>query len=340
MLLVAGTVIITAGLVLGYIFYRKIFVPNVHLNATESPYLFIPTGATFEDVVRILHERKLLENEKSFRWLADRMKYITAVKPGKYKLRSRMSNKDLVTLLRSGKQVPVKLTFNNIRLKQELAESIASQIEAPAQSLLNLLGDEDYVARLGFTTENVLCMFIPNTYEIYWNTSADQFLRRMKKEYDAFWKGRRTELAQAMKYTPIQLSILASIVQKETNVRDEKPVVAGVYLNRLDKGWKLEADPTLVYALGDFTVTRVLAAFKQVVSPYNTYMYEGLPPGPICLPEISSLDAVLNYSHHNYMYFCAKEDFSGRHSFAVTYTQHMENARRFQKALDRRGIRS
>lgn len=326
--------------IVAYIFYVRIFVPNLRLTSTESPYLYIPTGSDFEDVIQILGDRKLLTNEKSFRWMAERMKYVKAVKPGKYLLKAGMSNKDLVSLLRSGKQVPVKVTFNNIRLKEEFAEKVSGQIEASSQALLNLLNDDDYVSHFGFNPENVLCMFIPNTYEFYWNTSADQFLQRMKKEYDRFWEGSRSRKAQELEFTAVQVSILASIVQKETNVNDEKKIIAGVYINRMEKGWKLEADPTLVYALGDFTVNRVLAAFKQIVSPYNTYMFEGLPPGPICLPDISSLDAVLNYSRHNFMYFCAKEDFSGRHSFAVTYAQHLANARRFQKALDRRGIKS
>ena len=333
-LLVAG-VLVTA-----YVFYEKIFIPNLRLSQSESPYLFIPTGSTFEDVIQILDHRKLLEDEKSFRWMAAQMKYTAAVKPGKYLLKPGMNNKDLVALLRSGKQVPVKVTFNNIRLKEELAARVSEQMEAPAQSILNLLNDEDYVSQFGFNPENALCMFIPNTYEFYWNTSADQFLQRMKKEYYKFWSGSRNSKAKAIEFTPVQVSILASIVQKETNVNDEKMIIAGVYINRMKKGWKLEADPTLVYALGDFTVNRVLTAFKQIISPYNTYMFEGLPPGPICLPDITSLDAVLNYTHHNYMYFCAKEDFSGRHSFAVTYVQHLANARRFQKALDRRGIKS
>lgn len=337
-----GTAIaLVAGLCIGaYVFYLKIYVPNVQLSANESPYLFIPTGSDFDDLILILEDRKLLDNEKSFRWMADKMKYTSSVKPGRYLLKPGMNNKELVTLLRSGKQSPVKVTFNNIRLREEMAIRISEQIEAPAQSILNLLNDEDYVARFGFNPENVLCMFIPNTYEFYWNTSADQFLQRMKKEYDKFWTAPRLARAKAIEFTPVQVSILAAIVQKETNANDEKRVIAGVYINRMVKGWKLEADPTLVYALGDFTVNRVLAAFKQIVSPYNTYMFAGLPPGPICLPDIASLDAVLNYTPHNYMYFCAKDDLSGRHSFAVTYTQHLANARRFQKALDRRGIKS
>jgi UPF0755 protein len=251
-----------------------------------------------------------------------------------------MSNKDVISLLRSGRQTPVNVIFNNIRTKEQLAEKIGEQIEAPAQSILNLLNDADYTKKLGFTPDNILAMFIPNTYELYWNTSADKFIRKMKKENDLFWTPTRLAKSKKIELTPIQISVIASIVQLESNKEDEKPVIAGVYINRFKKDWKLEADPTLVYALGDFTVNRVLNAYKEIDSPYNTYMYKGIPPGPICLPTISSLNAVLNYTNHTYMYFCAKEDFSGYHSFASTYEKHLENARRFQKALDRKGIRS
>ena len=214
------------------------------------------------------------------------------------------------------------------------------QIEAPGNSVLNLLNDYDYTAKLGFTPDNILSMFIPNTYEFYWNTSADKFIQRMKKEHDKFWTPEKLAKAKKIDFTPVQVSVIASIVQMESNKEDEKSIIAGVYINRYKKDWKLEADPTLVYALGDFTINRVLNVYKEVESPYNTYKYKGLPPGPICLPTIYSLNAVLNYTNHTYMYFCAKEDFSGYHSFAATYSKHLENARRFQKALDRRGIRS
>jgi len=339
-LLIIGTCLLLVTSVFAFFVYSRVFKPNLNLADKELPYLFIPTGSDFDDVVSILENRRLLNNQNSFRWLAKRMHYDEIVRPGKYKLKSKMNNKDLVSLLRSGIQEPVKLTFNTIRLKDELAQKVAEQIEAPSSSIINLLEDEDYVAVLGFSSENALCMFIPNTYEFYWNTSADQFLRRMKKEYDKFWNETRLQQAAGIGLTPTEVSILASIVQKETNFNDEKRVVAGVYLNRLKKNMKLEADPTLVFALGNFSVNRVLSVYKEIDSPYNTYMYSGLPPGPICLPEISSLKAVLDYAKHNYLYFCAKDDFSGRHSFAASYNQHLVNARRFQRALDNRGIKS
>jgi UPF0755 protein len=326
--------------IMGYLIYEKIYTPNFLLGKKSSEYLFIPTGSTFEDVVSIMDKNEFLNDEKSFRWTAHQMKYEKNVKPGKYLLKKNMSNKDVISLLRSGRQTPVNVIFNNIRTKEQLAEKIGEQIEAPAQSILNLLNDADYTKKLGFTPDNILAMFIPNTYELYWNTSADKFIRKMKKENDLFWTPTRLAKSKKIELTPIQISVIASIVQLESNKEDEKPVIAGVYINRFKKDWKLEADPTLVYALGDFTVNRVLNAYKEIDSPYNTYMYKGIPPGPICLPTISSLNAVLNYTNHTYMYFCAKEDFSGYHSFASTYEKHLENARRFQKALDRKGIRS
>ncbi len=326
--------------VLAILIYKQLYTTNIVGVNDDKEFLYIPTGSDFEDLVSNMKEKKLLINENSFRWTAKQMNYNLNVKPGKYQLKPKMNNKELITLLRSGRQVPVNVIFNNIRTKEQLALRIGEQIEAKPQSILNLINDIDYTKQLGFTTENILAMFIPNTYEFFWNTSADRFLQRMKKEYDKYWTPQRLDLARKINYTPVQISVLASIVQMESNKEDEKPIIAGVYINRLKKDWKLEADPTLVFALGDFSISRVLRIYKEIDSPYNTYMYNGLPPGPICLPTIASLNAVLKYIPHKYMFFCAKDDFSGYHSFASTYEQHLLNARRFQKALDRRGIRS
>ena len=337
---IIALILLVVVAVLGSVIYKKIYSPNVMTSKKSPQFILIPTGSTFEDVVKILDDQKLLIDEKSFRWTAGQMNYVTKVRPGRYQLTPKMNNKSLISLLRSGKQVPVMVVFNNIRTKEDLADRVASQIEARSASILNLLNDHDYTQKMGFTPENILSMFLPDTYEFYWNTSADQFIKKMKREYDKFWNAERIAKAKAIPLTQVQVSTLASIVQLETNKEDEKPVVAGVYLNRYKKDWKLEADPTLVYALGDFTINRVLSIYKEIDSPYNTYMYKGLPPGPICLPTTSSINAVLNYTHHEYMYFCARDDFSGYHSFASSYDKHLLNARRFQKALDRRGIRS
>lgn len=325
-----------------WVVYRWLYEPNVIIrDAKQSNFLYIPTGSGFEDVMKLLSDRQLLEDEKSFRWTAGQLKYNDAsVKPGKYLLKQEMNNKTLIQLLRSGRQTPVRVVFNNIRTKDQLAMRISEHLETSAKALLNLMNDADYTKQLGFNPDNILSLFIPNTYEFYWNTSADQFIRRMKKEYDSFWTPAMKKKAAETGFTPIEISIIASIVQQETQNDLEKSTIAGVYINRIRKGWRLEADPTLVFALGDYSVNRVLNVYKQIDSPYNTYMYGGLPPGPICLPTLVSLKAVLNYAKHNYMYFCAKEDFSGRHNFAATYEQHLQNARRFQRALDKRGIRS
>ncbi len=324
--------------ILGFLIYRQIYKTNLVGARGSKQFLYIPTGSDIQDVINILENEQLLLDEKSFRWTAHQMKYDIAVKPGKYQLKLRMNNKELISLLRSGRQVPVNVTFNNIRTVTQLANKIGDQIEAKPQAIINLLSDADYLIQLGFNSDNVLALFIPNTYEFYWNTSADKFIKKMKSEYEKFWSVQKLTQAKTIDLTPIQVAVIASIVQMESNKEDEKPIIAGVYINRLKKEWRLEADPTLIFAIGDYSITRVLNVYKEVESPYNTYKYKGLPPGPICLPTIASINSVLNYVHHQYMYFCAKEDFSGYHSFAVSYEQHLQNARRFQHALDKRGI--
>jgi UPF0755 protein len=333
------TVLIVVMLIgyVGYDIYRKIFSPNVFPKQT---YVNIPTGSDYIDVLAILIEKNIVKNKSSFDWLARKMKYDKNIYPGHYKLTPGMSNKDLITLLRSGKQTPVHFVFNNIRLPAELASVISRTIEADSVSIMKLFDDDLFLKQYGFNSKNCIAMFIPNTYEFYWNTSAKKFMERMAKEYKAFWNPSRNLKANITGLTQTQVSVLASIVEQETQRIDERPLIAGVYLNRYNKGWKLEADPTLVFALGDFTIQRVLNQYKMIDSPYNTYMYAGLPPGPICIPSISSIDAVLNYSHHEYFYFCARDDFSGYHSFAKTYDQHLANAKRFQKELNRRKIRA
>lgn len=331
-------ILILAGAGVAYFLYRQILAPNVSIT-NENEYVYLPTGSTFSQVVDSLQASGRLQNVASFKWIAERMGYPEKIKPGKYQLRDGMNNRELVQLLRSGKQVPVKLIFNNIRTKSDLAGKISRQLEVDSLQLLRLLNDSTLLTPLGFNTENVLCMFIPNTYEVYWNMSAEKFFKKMDAEYENFWNKTRLQKAKDAGLTPIQVSVLASIVQSETSRNSEKSAIAGVYMNRLRKNWKLEADPTLIYAMNDFSIKRVLNEYKEIDSPYNTYKYFGLPPGPICLPEISSLEAVLNFSSHDYMYFCAREDLSGYHSFASDLKTHMLNARRYQAELNRRNIR-
>ncbi len=249
-----------------------------------------------------------------------------------------MSNNELINMLRSGLQEPVNVVINIARTSDELAGKIAEQIEAPEEDLLNLMNDDQYLKPYGFDKQTVLGMFIPNTYEFWWNTNAESFFKRMYHEYDKFWNRERMGRAREMNFTRNQVITLASIVINETNKDDEYRRIAGVYINRLNQGIRLQADPTVKYALGDFERQRILKTDTYIRSPYNTYMHDGLPPGPIALPGINAIDAVLQYEKNDYLYFCAKEDFSGYHNFARTLAQHNKNARSYQKALNRRKI--
>ena len=331
-------VIGSVGLV--YELYSRVYHPNIaFINESVEQYVFIPTDSDFSEVVSILSKNGLLINVNSFKWLAKKKKYDTNIKPGRYKIERDLNNNDLINLLRSGRQTPVKVTFNNLRTKEELAAMIATQIEADSLSIIEYISDVMFQKKLSLTAENVACIFLPNTYEFYWNTSAEQFINRMLKEYSFFWNSKRKEKAEEINLNYYEVAILASIVEKEQNIKkDERPVIAGLYLNRIKKGMKLESDPTLIFALGDFSINRVLNKDKKVSSPYNTYMYKGLPPGPICIPSINAIDAVLNASSHSFIFMCAKEDFSGYHNFASNYAKHLINARKYQKALNKRKI--
>jgi UPF0755 protein len=240
--------------------------------------------------------------------------------------------------LRSGKQEPVNITFNNVRLLEDLPPKICANIFLDPETFMTKLEDSTLRAKYGFNEYTFKCMFIPNTYEVFWTITADELVERMSYEYKQFWNDERKAKADTIGLSPIDVSILASIVQAECKMTDEAPVIAGLYLNRLKKNYLLQADPALVYASGDFTIKRVLNKHKEIDSPYNTYKYQGLPPGPINAPEIRYIDAVLNYEQHNYLYMCAKEDFSGYHNFSTNLQQHLVYARRYQRALNREGI--
>lgn len=332
------TLIIIAGLVAGFLGYRMFYKPNVWLNGKDSMAINIKSGATWDDVKQMLYKNGTIIERESFEHMANLMKYPKLIKPGHYLITEKMSNRQLLNKLRSGKQDPVNLVFNNIRTKQELAGHIAEQIEADSVSILKKLEDNDFLKQYDYNSQDVMSMFIPNTYQVYWNISAEKFMDRMFKENQAFWNQKRMQRLTEIRLTKLQAYTLASIVEKESNKNDEKPDIAGVYINRLRDGWLLQADPTLVFALGDFSIKRVLNVYKTIDSPYNTYKYFGLPPGPICLPSIQSIDAVLNFREHKYMFFCAREDFSGYHNFAVTMYEHMLNAEKYQAALNQKGI--
>ncbi len=308
----------------GYIFYK---------NVQKDYIIYITDRTTFQMVCDSLEANKVMRTMRAFKWVARRKDSQNMIKPGRYHFKTGMNSNQAVNILRAGLQEPVHLTFNNIRTKEQLAGAVSHYIEADSLSILGLFNPE-MVSEYGFTPENYPVMFIPNTYEFYWTTTAKEFADRMKAEYNSFWNSDRQAKALDLGMSPVEVAILASIVQEETNKKSEKPRVAGVYINRLRKGMLLQADPTVKYAVGNMSLRRILNKHLDTDSPYNTYLYPGLPPGPITFPEIQSIDAVLNYEKHNLMYFCAREDFSGFHNFSRTQAEHERNAVRYHAALD------
>ena len=325
---------------LAYDLYNKVFKTNVRFgDGVEERYIFIDSDDDFSDVVEILTSYSLLLDVNSFKWVAEKKNYIKNVKPGKYFINKNINNNDLINLLRSGRQSPVKVTFSNVRSLEVVSSKLSTYLEADSSDIYQAFVDSEFLSDSKFNISNVISVFIPNTYEFYWNTSAVQLRKRILKEYNAFWNKERIKQASIMDLTLTEVSTLASIVEKEQNIKkDERPAIAGLYLNRLNKNMKLESDPTLIFALKDFNINRVLNKDKKVDSPYNTYKYKGLPPGPICIPSINAIDAVLNAEKHDYIFMCAKEDFSGYHNFAKTYTKHLKNARKYQRVLNKRRI--
>lgn len=318
--------------------YSVLIKPNVYTADHQQAFITIPTGSSFADVKMELYSHGYIINRRNFEWVARLRDYPESIRPGRYRIDESMSNLELINLLRSGAQTAVKLTFNNVRTPDLLAGRLAAQIEADSATFMQLFNDSLFLDSLGIKKTEIFNIFMPDTYEVYWDTPARSVIKRMKTEADKFWQGERNAKLERIKLSRNEAITLASIVEKETNKNDEKARVAGVYMNRLKNGWLLEADPTLVFAHGDFGIRRVLAVHKTINSPYNTYLYHGLPPGPIYLPSKASIDAVLNYEDHQYMFFCAREDFSGYHNFARTLDQHNLNAYKYRQALNRRNI--
>lgn len=308
----------------------------IDLGDTDHAWLYIPTGAQFDQIKDSLYSHQYISRKKLFENYVELGEYHLRFKPGRYRLENRMSAQDLVDMLIRGLQTPVKVTFHTIRKPEELAGKVAEQIEADSLSLLKLFSDKDFLSQYNADGSTLFTLTIPNTYEMWWNSSAQDFMARMAAESGKFWEGERKKKADSIGLTIPEVVTLASIIEKETAKNDEKPLIAGVYINRLRKKWPLQADPTLIYAMDDFTIKRVLNRHKEIKSPYNTYKFTGLPPGPICLPSISSIDAVLQHKDHPYMYFCAKDDFSGYHVFSTTLKEHNRNARRYQEAYSKR----
>lgn len=306
----------------------------------KTVYVYIDESRDYNHLLKELQDSAKVEDPSNFEKLASVLSYNKDnMRTGRYAIKPGMTIHDLIKDLRSGNQVPVKLRFNNIRTKQDFAKRIDEQLMLNGEELLNILNDANECNSLGFSVDNIAAMFIPNTYEIYWDTSTKGFIQRMKKEYDSFWDENRLKKAEEVGLTPIEVSILTSIVEEECTYSDEYPMVAGLYLNRLRIGQALQADPTVKFAVGDFGLRRILNKHLEVESPYNTYLHTGLPPGPIRIPSIKGIEAVLNYKKHDYLYMCAKDDFSGYHDFAKTFAEHQRNAIKYRQALNRRGIK-
>ena len=333
-------IVVIAASIYGYIIYRNIFSSNT-VFAENEVFVHIPTDADYNQAIQII--TPYVKDIELFKMTAEKKSYVTNVKSGRFLFKKDMNNNDMVNALRQN--VPLNLAFNNQERLEDFAGRIGSQIEADSTSLMKSFTDENFLKEQGMTRENVLSLFIPNSYEFFWNISADKFRDRMAKEYRKFWTPERLEKAKAQNLTPLEVSALASIVHKETVKSDERPRVAGVYLNRLQRGIKLEADPTVIYAVkknaNDFTIEikRVLYKDLETDSPYNMYKYGGLPPGPIAMPDVTALDAVLNPEKHNYIYFCASVTNFGYHEFAITAAQHEVNRQKYVAWINKQGVK-
>jgi len=324
-----------------YYIYQMAYTPSVLTNkGSKEQVLYIPKGMSYDKLAKQLREDGTIQHPVAFGVFSKWMGYVDNVKAGRYILTPKMNTIDFVRLLRSGNQSPVNVTFNeNLRFLPELAGKMSKNLSIDSTEFATYLQDENTAKEFGFDKANFISMFLPNTYQMYWTDSKEEVVERMKKEYDKFWTDERKELAKKQNLSQKEVAILASIVDAETRFADEKPRVAGVYLNRLKQDMLLQADPTLVFAHNDFTIKRVLNSHKEIESPFNTYKYVGLPPSPIRLPSIAGLNAVLKPENHEYIFFCAKEDLSGYHAFAKTNAEHEANARRYHNALNARGIK-
>ena len=331
--LIIFSTILTTGSVYTY---QMIYSPNFLINA-EDKFIIIEENTDFNELIKKLEDDTLINDILSFSFLSKLMEYQENIKIGAYKVKMNMSNYDMITMLRSGNQTPIKLTFTYARKIDDLAEKITSKLKISKDDLLKYLFEniDNYE---GFKKEDIISIFLPDTYEVYWNISPKKLTDKMYSEYKKFWNNDRIEKLKKINLNQKEAIVLASIVASESRMLDEADIIAGLYINRLNRNMRLQADPTLVFAANDFTIRRVLNKHKKIKSPYNTYIHRGLPPGPIRIASKKYIDAVLNFEKHNYIYMCAKEDFSGYHAFATNLSDHNRNARKFQIALNNRKI--
>ncbi len=332
---ILAVVVLIIGGYFSFKFYTTYFAPNV---SGSQKYLYVKTGYVFEDLMTDFRYKGIVSDMGTFWAAAEKMNLQGPLKPGRYRLKEGMNNRTLINMLKAGNQEPVNLKMQNVRKKENLASLLAKNLEMDSVSFMRLLDSAAFIEKYGFDAQTVYTMFIPNTYQTYWNSSPEEFFKKMNKEYLKFWNDERQQKAATLNLTATQVYILASIVDAEALYDKEMPTIAGLYLNRLNKGILLQADPTVIFANDDFTVKRVTGPLLRVDSRYNTYKYAGLPPGPIMMPSINAIDAVLNKEDNDYIYMCAKEDFSGYHSFAKTVQEHNINARKYREALNKKQI--
>jgi UPF0755 protein len=332
--------VVAVLLVIGFYAYRLVFGPALNMEKEEISF-FISTGSEQADVLTALTEQAGLRQPAFAERLMEQKNYQgNLIVAGKYTLTDDMSLNELIDHLRAGNgEEEITVTFNTVRKLSELAGAVSENIEADSLDIAEKLADPAVASKYGFNQATFISMFFPDSYRMEWDTDADEFIARMADEYKHFWTADRQQKARNHDLSQSEVSTLASIVQAEQQVHpDERPKIAGLYLNRLQRGMRLQSDPTVVYAVGDFSINRVLTVHLSTPSPYNTYLNAGLPPGPINLPSKQSIDAVLNAEENNYLYMCAKADFSGYHAFATNLSQHNRNAREFQQALNERKI--
>ena len=327
-----------AGLITLIYFITIFFAPNIFPTSNKKAFLCIPDSSTFIDVTRLLDKDAHVLSITTFKQVAGLLQYGEKIRAGRYALKSGMNNFQLIRILRSGRQTPVRLTFNNIRTKEQLAARLSSQLMADSTDILKLMNDSEFLTKYHVNPSTSISLFIPNTYEIFWNINAKDLFKRMDREYSNFWTEERKTKAASIPLSPTEVSTLASIVEEETNNKHDRPMVAGLYINRLKAGMPLQADPTVKFALGDFSIKRILFGHLRTNSPYNTYKNRGLPPGPIRVATPEGIDAVLNYNHHKFIYMCASETLNGEHKFAKTWAEHQVNAKKYRKELDERMI--
>lgn len=329
---------VAAVVYVAYMAYNAVLAPVV--QGEDTVYIQVRPGDNTQRVGEMLTSAAEVKTMAAFAPLMRHYEYDRRVKPGHYAIRPGDTMRDICLRLLSGTQSPVRVVVPSVRTLDRMAGAVSRQLMLDSTAVMTLLSDDHYLDSLGYTPETLPSLFIPNTYEVYWTITPRQFVARMVKEHDRFWNPTRVAKAKAQGLTPCEAVTLASIVEEETVKVDEQPVVAGLYLNRLRRGMPLQADPTVKYAVGQPELRRILYVHLQTPSPYNTYLHAGLPPGPIRIPSIAAIESVLSPAQHHYLYMCAKEDFSGYHNFATTLTQHNANARRYQQALNRRGIRN